>query len=384
MGIYDIDRAVNIENEITHTIDQVSFNPSTGQMELRVFNERFQKDWNAFMNVPKARSAIIMKGIWTIGKGIEADTDTKTWMDRINGNGKQSSRDILFSLIVTKQVSRDSYALKVVDKDLIGTPGNPQGIINLIQLNSRDAVQVYNNTGQIVGYEFKMPKPNNGVWNKVKNFFTGDFEYKKYDVDEIFHLTHHRFGGETQGRSVLEGMEKIILADDESREICRRTAKFQAVPFIIFKIKSDDQTTLNNLKTNIKAAREDGQDMIIPDDDNILRFETVTVNPSGFLLDWRRMNSGEFYEAAGMPMVLFGGGGTEANGKTSYLGHETVFDHDGRYLEEQVLAQLGWEIKINRPASLLQDLQADEVKDHQNALTFQANDITANSGRDAE
>lgn len=383
MGVYDINKSTVTDASLSHSIDQVSFNSATGMTEIRVFNDRFQKDWNAFSGVPKARSAIIMKGIWTVGKGIDAAPQILNQLALIKGNGKQSIRDILFSMVVTKQVARDAYCLKVIDEDM-KSAWNPQGIINLIQLDSREMIQIYNTSGQLIGYECRVPKPNKGIINKIKNIFSGGYEYKKYDLDEIFHLSHHRFAGETQGRSVLEGMEKIILADDESREICRRTAKFQAVPFIVFKVKSDDATTLATLKANIKAAREDGQDMIVPDDENILSFQTVTINPSNFLLEWRRMNNQEFYEAAGMPMVLFGGGGTEANGKTSYLGHETVFDHDGRYIEEQFLAQLGWEIKLNRPASLLEDLKMDEMKDSQNALTFQPNDVTAGVGRDNE
>lgn len=376
MGVFDVNRHVLIDNAISHEIEHVTFNSVTNQVELRIFNERFQKDWNAFMGIPKARSAIIMKGIWTCGKGIIAKPQIMNQLKLWKGNGKQTVRDILFSLVVTKQVARDAYALKVVDEDMKSV-WNPQGIINLIQLDSKDAVQVYNDKGQITSYEFRVP-----TGQDAKKGIT--YGYKSYSPDEIFHLTHHRFAGETQGRSVLEGMEKIILADDESREICRRTAKFQAVPFIVFKVKSDDPTTLNNLKASIKAAREEGQDMLVPDDENILSFQTVTITPSNFLLEWRRMNDEEFYRAAGMPMVIFGGGGTEANGKTAYLGHETVFDHDGRYLEEQFLAQLGMEIKLNRPVSLLQDMQLDEVKDNQNALTFQPNDVTAGVGRDNE
>jgi len=124
--------------------------------------------------------------------------------------------------------------------------------------------------------------------------------------------------------------------------------------------------------------------MVIPDDENILSFETVTINPSNFIIEWLRMNDQEFYRAAGMPMVLFGGGGSEANGKTSYLGHETVFENDQLYIEEQVKAQLGFEINLNSPASLLENLQMDEAKDNQNPLAFQPNDVTAGSGRDAE
>ena len=81
-------------------------------------------------------------------------------------------------------------------------------------------------------------------------------------------------------------------------------------------------------------------------------------------------------------MILFGSAGsTESGGKVEYLGHETVFEHDQLYIEEQVKAQLGYKINLNSPTSLLENLAADENKDAQNAIAFQPQD--ARGGRDS-
>jgi len=361
MSLYDLDNAILTGDRAPHQITNTSYDVPTYKDVIRIQNDRFQKDWNAFNGVPKLRSAIIMKAIWTVGKGYTTDLATKIRLEHITGNGKQTFRDILFSMVVTKQVARDAFALIVRDEDT-------DDIINLVQLDSKNMVILYNKSGQITGYELM-----NGVGKA-----------QEYSVDEIFHLTHNQFAGELHGRSVPEGMEQIILTDDKIRQIGNRVAEFQSVPFTMFKVKSDDATTLATIETNITNARKKGKDMIIPDDENVLSFDTVTINPSNFIIEWLRMNDQEFYRAAGMPMVLFGGGGSEANGKTSYLGHETVFENDQLYIEDQVRAQLGFIINLNSPASLLENLQLDEQKDAQNPLTFQPNDVQAGSGRDAE
>lgn len=382
MAIYDVSKSETIdysnipEHEIaTNKIDVVADSEFT-----RVTNPRAQQDWNAIMAVPKLYSAAVMKKTWTVGKGMTCSPAVKVYTDAITGNGKQSFLEIIGSMIFTKQAQRDSFAFIVKSKNAIA-PENPKGVLNLIERNPMNMVIVYNGKGQIDHYEQMKPKPTKGIINKVKNFFTGDTTFERFEVDEIFHLTNHRYAGETHGRSLPEIMEKKIKADDENFEVCQRVAKFQAVPFIIYKIKSDDATTKANVKAAIIEAREGGIDLMIPDDENVLSFTPVQVTPSSFILDWRRQNNEEFYMAAGMPQVLFGGGGTEANGKTSYLGHETVFAEDQRYIEEQIKKQLGFDIKLNSPASLLENLQLDETKDMQNALNFQPNDVQAGVGK---
>ncbi len=382
MAINDPNNSVNISYSTTeHTIANTPHDVVGDAKEIRVMNDRFQKDWDAFNRVPKLKSAIIMKAIWTIGKGYVCSPRTQVYLDHFNGNGKQTFRDLLFNAIVTKQIARDSF-LHIVKDDENKSPENPKGIINLIMLDPANVVQIYNSAGQIIRYELMAHRGKVGIFNKIKNAIGIPNQVTKFDVDEIFHLTNHQFAGETHGRSIPEMMEKKILADDENFDICRRVAKYQSVPFMLFKIKSNDATTITTIKNNIKAAREDGDDMLIPDDDNVLSVTPVPVSPSTFLLEWRNQNDQEFYRACGMPMVLFGGGGSEANGKTSYLGHETIFEHDQRYIEEQVREQLGFEINLNSPASLLESMQMDESKDAQNALQFQPNDVIANRGAD--
>lgn len=338
LGVASVDRAQDLE-------------------ETRYQNDRFAKDYKAFLTIPKLQSAIFMKAIWTIGKGYTCDGRTKTILDRIDGDGKQTFKEIIFNMLVNAMVGRDSFAEIVRDEET-------RKILNLKILDPSTIVIVYKANGRIDRYE---------QINKVKT--------TKFSPDEIFHISHKKVMGNTHGISVPEVVENIILADYENFRIMRKLTRFQAVPFIMFKVKSDKASTIETFKQNIRDARESGEDLIIPDDENLLSWEVVQVNPSAILMEWRTSLNNEFYQAVGMPLILFGtAGSTESGGKIEYQGHETVWEKDITDLEDQIRVQLGVTIQINRPQSLLDNLQTDEAKDAQSSLQFQPNDVQAGSG----
>lgn len=374
--------ATNINNTVSssyssideHSIDSMQVDSVQDGDETRYTNDRWTTDWGYFNTIPKLKSAIIMKAIWTVGKGYSCNARTKVQLDYIQGNGKQTFLDILLSMVVTKQVGRDAFAEIVRDPDT-GT------IINLKVLDPSSITIVYGTNGMIKRYEQTKKNPTKGLINKVKNLVKGKNSFHDFEPRDIFHLTHNNFAGEIHGRSIPESVEKIILADDENFNVMKKLTRFQAVPFIIFKVKSDRAATIATFKANIKDARENGEDLIIPDDENLLSWEVVQVNPAAVLMEWRNSVNNQFYQAVGMPMILFGSAGsTESGGKIEYLGHETVFESDQLYVEKQVEAQLGWKINLNSPTSLLENLQGDEVKDAQNGAQFQPQD--AEGGRD--
>lgn len=351
-------------------MDNVHLDTVQDQEETYDINSRWQTDWNLFMGSPKLYSAILMKAIWTVGKGYTADVRTMEQTKIVDGNGKETFKDILFSMVVTKQVFGDSYA-EIIWND----EKKRDWPINLRILDASRVRKVFDRDGRIKAYD--LLKPSKGLIGKIKDALKGGVAFERFEREDIFHLTHNRFAASMHGRSVPQQVEKIVLADEENFRVMQKLTRFQAVPFIIFKVKENDQTTIDTFKSNIKDARDNGEDMIIPDDKNILSWEVVQVSPSAILMDWRTNVNSELYRAVGMPLILFGSAGsTETGGKVEYLGHETVFENDQGYIEEQVETQLHWEIDLYSPTSLLENLKADENKDSQNALTFQPQDAT--------
>lgn len=355
-------RTTNYSDIAAHTIDPVSVDTVQNQEETRDINERWLTDWAYFNRIPKLKSAILMKAIWTVGKGFTADKATKMKLELIRGNGKQTFQDILFNMVVCKQVGRDSYAEIIREED-------SNRLLNLKIINPGSMTKIFGRDGRIKRYEQTVTTD-------------GKKSFIKFTPDEIFHLSHNCFAGEMHGRSVPEAVEDIILADDENFRVMKKLTRFQAVPFIIFKIKSNNLTSINKFKANIKEAREKGEDLIVPDDENLLSYEVVQMNPASILMEWRNSVNNQFYQAVGMPLILFGSAGsTESGGKIEYLGHETVFEHDQLEIEQQVLSQLGLKINLNSPTSLLESLRTDENKDAQNALALQSSDANAARGR---
>jgi hypothetical protein len=365
--------ATDYSSLAAHSIEFMRTDSVQDQQETTYTNARWAQDWAYFNTVAKLRSAILMSAMWTVGGGYECDDRTKIILDNIQGNGKQTFLDILFNMDVCAKVGRDSYAEIVWNEDKT-IP------INLKILDPSTITKVFNRNGMIKEYRQAVPAPSKGIINKIKNIFRKD-GYITFQPEDIFTLTNDCYAGEMHGRSIPESMEEIILADDENFKIMKKLTRFQAVPFIIFKVKSDNLTTINTFKANIKEARDNNEDLIIPDDENLLSWETVSVSPSAILMEWRSSLNQQFFQACGLPLVLFGSSGaTESGGKIEYTAHEVVWRYKILKMEEQIKKQLGLEIKINHPASLMGALQADEVKDQQNALNYQPNDVKAGVG----
>lgn len=364
-----------------HAIDTAVIDSIRDQEETYDYNNRAQTDWGMVKNSPKIFSAISMAAIWTVGKGWICDLATEERIKLIDGNGKQTFKDILYSMEFTKRAMRDAYSL-IIWND----PVKRDWPLNLIVLDAMYIRKAFDNNGRIIGYDQMRPMAgsSSGMGRsksaKAYNFGGSEKCYHRYDPRDIFHLSNDCVAGSMHGISVPEKLEKYILADDESFVTIKKASRFQAVPFIIFKVKEDNAATIASFKANIKDARENGEDLIVPDDTNILSWEVVQTNPSSFLLDWRAANNQDLFRAVGMPLVLFGGAGTtEADGKVGYLGHETVFENNQLTVEQQIEMQLHLKIELNSPTSLLEQLKMDETKDAQNAISFQPQD--AQGGR---
>lgn len=361
-------RSSDMENWTATAVTPINTDGISDLRETDYTNSFWTTGWGFFNQYPDLKSALILKTSWIVGKGYTADITTEVILDNITGYGKETFEDILFNMDLIKRVGRDSFAEIVRNED--GT------LINLKPLDPGSIRIVFDGKGIIDRYE---------QINKV-GFFKRMFRMRAkaehvFQPDEIFHLSNNRLADQIHGVSDIEGLEDTLNAEKESFNDVRKTVHRQAKPFIVFKLKTDDQTKIDELVSKINDLREKGEDLFIPDDENILSFEVVQVNPSQVILEWRNDIRNKFYRVIGLPQIVPGAGGqgTESDSKVIYLAFEQLVEKDQRYIERQVWAQLGVRINLIPPTTLSANLQNDEQKDA-GGLNFQPNDTTAGVG----
>ena len=148
------------------------------------------------------------------------------------------------------------------------------------------------------------------------------------------------------------------------------------------RVLTDDINLIEATADKIDRLREKSEDLHIPDDENILSWEVVQINPSQVILEWRNDIRNKFYRVIGLPQIVPGAGGqgTESDSKVIYLAFEQLVEKDQRYIERQLWAQLGIKINLIPPTTLSANLQGDEKKDAGQGLKFQPSDTTAGVG----
>jgi hypothetical protein len=187
-----------------------------------------------------------------------------------------------------------------------------------------------------------------------------------------------------RGISDIESLDKTLLAELESFGDTKELMKRVSRPFIIFKLKTDNTTKINSLAAKVEDIMNKNKScMFIPDDENILSYEVVQINPSQMIFAWRNEISNRFYRALGMPLIIFGAANsTESGSKMEYFAHEQVFERDQKYIEEQVWRQLKIRIDLVPPTSMAPELAQDTMKDGPaQGLTTQPNDVQAGVGQ---
>jgi hypothetical protein len=341
---------VNVEPS-SKTIDGES-----GLDETTWTNSNWTKYWGIFNSCPEFKSAVLMKGIWNVGKGYEADERTKVILSLITGWGKDTFDDIIFNMDVIRKIGGDSYAERIKDPET--------GILlNLKPLDPSTMTHVVGKDGILKRFEQR----------------TADGKIIKFKPEDIFYLSNNRLGNQIHGISVIESLQKTIFAEYENFDDMMKQMHLQSRPLIIFKLKTDDQTTIDSIKLKMDNSLATGKQAIyVPDDENVVSWEVVQVNTSQVIFQWRQDITNKFYRALGMPLIIFGqAGSTESGGKIEYTGHEQVWEYEQRYLENQIKEQLGLEIDLISPVSLLENLQTDEQKDANQGLNFKPSDMAA-------
>ncbi|MDD4110490.1 MAG: phage portal protein [Clostridia bacterium] len=308
-------------------------------------NDRASIQWGWFNSNPDLKSALVMKAIWDVGKGYTADASTTVTLEHIRGNGKQSFRDILFSMEIMKRIYGDAFAEIITDT-------KTGKLINLKLLNPANIRIVYNKFGDIIRYE-QFNKPN-------------DAKPTKWKPEEILHFQNLSMCGQIHGISEIDVLEPTLKADEESFADVRKVMHNQAIPMILWKLKTDDTTKITDFVTKVNRARSlGGENLFIPDDDNLVTHELVEINLSAAIFEWRNDIRNKFYRNIGLPQIIPGAGGnsTESESKVIYTAYGNIVENDQKYVEEQIWAQLYLRIDLIPPESLIPQLQSDTRKD---------------------
>ena len=348
MGNLDINKTTL--SDLTNQVSQYEVNPLNVQTvadteETEWVNNRASIQWGWFNSNPDLKSALIMKAIWDVGKGYTADTETMVILDHIQGNGKQSFRDVLFSMEIMKRIYGDAYAEIIRDEET-------DELINIKLLNPANIKVIFDKRGMIKRYE--------------QFAATAKDTLTKWNPEEILHFANLSMCGQIHGISEIDVLEPTLRADEESFADVRKVMHSQAIPLILWKLKTDDIASINAFVEKINRARAlGGENVFIPDDENLVTHELVQINLSSAIFEWRNDIRNKFYRNIGLPQIIPGAGGnsTESESKVIYTAYGNIVENDQKYIEEQIWNQLYLKIDLIPPESLIPQLQADTAKD---------------------
>lgn len=309
-------------------------------------NEDWQEQWGAFTTISEYQNALMMKGIWNTGKGWITNAIDETYINNITGWGKDTFDDIILNMDVTSMAAGDSYAQIIRD--------DSGSVINLKVLNPGTIKINVKDDGRIENYQQMSRNENNKA-------------IRTFQPNEIFHLCYNRMADQIHGISIYDKVKKIIKADDKSFEDMEKVMAFQAKPFVIFKMKTDDTTKINTFITKVKNTRKKGDDLFIPDDENLLEYDVIQISPPQIIMEWRNDLRNKFYRAVGLPQIVPGGGeqGTGSESRTIYLAFEQLVAQRQLYLAKQIKYQIGWDVTFNPPTTMADLIGKTEQKTNQ-------------------
>jgi hypothetical protein len=368
MALYNINKldASNYTDTLdTYEVSSMTTDGAGDQDETEWYNNNWSTQWGYFLQVPDLKSAILMKAMWLVGKGYNAYPEYNAILNGITGYGKETFLDILYNMVCTMIIGGDSFAEIIRD--------NESGeIINLKVLDPGSIKVIRDRSGMIKRYEQVAKVPKSGM-TKIE-----------FKPNQIFHLSNNtKLADQIHGISAIDSVESIILADQENFTDVTKLMHRQIKPFIIFKLKTDDEAVISQIVSKVTSVRNKGDDLFIPDDENILSYEVVQVNPSALIFSWRDDIRNKFYRTIGLPQIVPGGSGqsTESESKVIYLAFEQINWSEQLYIENQIWNQLAIRVNLIHPASIKPDLDGDSNKDAMQGFDFQPADFKAGKAR---
>lgn len=337
-----------------YSVSSKVIDENQGEEEYYWYNNNFPQYLGYYKTIPELKQAIDSLAMWVAGKGWTADIHTTNNINLLSGWGEDTWDSIMQNMIVVKKINGDSYCEIIKDGNIVR---------NLKPLNPMNVRHVTDSKGIIKRYD---------VWQKG--------EWKAMKPDKIFHISNNRIASEAHGVSVIESVKWIIDARNEAMSDYRRILHRSSIRVIY--VDEDDTTKLTTLKTQYKDAIKNGELMILPLKKGEAEFEDLTPpNPESYLAPIRYYEN-VFYQSVGVPKIILGGTSdtTEASSKVGYLVFEQCYMTEQRLLEQDILYQLGWEIKFDRPVSLKEDMMSSEAA-NTGQVGFQPNEMQTGVGR---
>jgi hypothetical protein len=321
-------------------------------------------DWSTkfgyYKNIPELQAAIDAKATWTVGKGIKAEAEELFIIKLITGNGTDTFNTILENMIRTYHIAGDAYAEIIKNKrDMV---------VNLKPLDPSTVKIVANKEGRVIRYE--------QTTKGGKKHAT-----KKFQPEEIFHLSRNRVGDEIHGQSMIDAVESIIQMRNEAMADFKTVLHRNVAPVVIWHLDTDDTTKINAFKAKVEDSRKDVENIFIPKGAVVPEVMSVAPNATMNPLPWIENLNNYFFQATGVPDIILGGSKalTEASSKIAYLAFQQTIEEEQLYIEEQVLSQLNLLITLEFPASLENELLSDKAKD--GPMNVQPNETTAGVGQ---
>ena len=287
-----------------------------------------------YKTIPELKKAIDALAIWTVGKGVQTDTQTKILLENLTGWGEDTFQSITENLIIQKKVFGDAFAEIIRGEDgiILNYPGDMRVVVD--------------NKGIIKRYEQRVGK--------------GKGKPTVFKPEEILHLSNDRIGNEIHGTSVIEVCKWIIDARNEAMTDYRKVLHRNVVPVRIIEIDTDNTAKRNALITEYQDAIKKGEVLVIPKGTVDIKDAPVSIqNP----IEWIRYLENFFYQAVGIPRVIASAEGfSEASSKVGYLTFEPVYTREQTLLEEDIWNQMAYRVKFNRPPSLHGLMEETEEK----------------------
>ena len=335
----DYGNLTNTEN--LYSVSAVSTDGSGDQDETEYQNSNWDIQLGYYKSIPELQSAIDAKATWTVGKGFQADPETKFRLESIKGFGKDTFNTILENMIRTFHIGGDSFAEIIRNKEGL--------VVNLKPLDPSTMKIIVNRQGIVKRFE---------QIGKIKG------TKKKFKPEDIFHLPRNRVADEIHGVSLIDAVEWIIIARNEAMTDMRKLMHRHVQPVIVWKLDTDDTSEISAFKAKADAASDKGENLFIPlgavDYDVMAVAQNSSLNP----LPWIDRLNHYFFQATGVPQIIVGGSQeiTEATAKIAYLAFQQTIEEEQLFIEEQVGLQLGYTIKLEFPASLENELLSDKAK----------------------